>query len=259
MPESRRREIAADRARARRADRRGRRLRPAARPGAAAAHVLRSRDRLLPDGHREDPRARPAHRLPAGASRRVGRLAGGVRATTWMAAPLMAEIAARWIADGTADEARRRKRAEARRGRRVAREVLGPVPRAEPARAVPPLAAPARALAQRHLRRARAPAGSRWSDASQTFLVGPGAAPSAVRVCLGPPRDREHLRKRPARAGRGHRGAARSGGDDRLASGAGPTASPARRRARPPRARCSRSAGAGTGRPAWPGCRWGRR
>ena len=30
---------------------------------------------------------------------------------------------------------------------------------------------------------------------SQTFLVGPGAAPNAVRVCLGPPRDREQLRR----------------------------------------------------------------
>ena len=30
---------------------------------------------------------------------------------------------------------------------------------------------------------------------AQTFLVGPGAAPNAVRVCLGPPRDREQLRR----------------------------------------------------------------
>jgi DNA-binding transcriptional MocR family regulator len=46
----------------------------------------------------------------------VGRLAAAIRGTTWMAAPLMAEIAARWIDDGTAESvlARRRKEAAAR-------------------------------------------------------------------------------------------------------------------------------------------------
>ena len=123
------------------------------------------------------------------------RLVGGVRATTWMAAPLMAEIAARWIADGTADEARRRKRVEMTARQAVAREVLAAVPRAEPARSLPPVAArcPSPGAATPSPR-TRAGAGV-LVGASQTFLVGPGAAPSAVRVCLGPPRDREQLRK----------------------------------------------------------------
>ena len=41
-------------------------------PAPAADHDVRARDQLLPDGHREDPGAGPARRLPAGASRRVG-------------------------------------------------------------------------------------------------------------------------------------------------------------------------------------------
>jgi DNA-binding transcriptional MocR family regulator len=122
------------------------------------------------------------------------RLVGGVRATTWMAAPLMAEIAARWIADGTADEARRRKRVEVAARQAVAREVLGRYrvqSQPESFHLWLSLPEPWRSDAfAAHARRRGVLVGP-----SQTFLVGPGAAPAAVRVCLGPPRDREQLLK----------------------------------------------------------------
>lgn len=123
-----------------------------------------------------------------------GRLVSGVRATTWMAAPLMAEIAARWIADGTADEARRLKRAEAMARQALAREVLGSyVIQAQPESFHLWLHLPepwrSDSFAERARRRGV------LVNASHMFLVGPGAAPAAVRVCLGPARDLEHLER----------------------------------------------------------------
>jgi DNA-binding transcriptional MocR family regulator len=54
----------------------------------------------------------------------VERLVAAVRATTYSAPPLMTRIAARWIADGTAERLAAAKRAEMRRRNRMAREVL---------------------------------------------------------------------------------------------------------------------------------------
>ncbi|HET9315185.1 MAG TPA: PLP-dependent aminotransferase family protein [Vicinamibacteria bacterium] len=122
------------------------------------------------------------------------RLSGGVRATTWMAAPLMAEIAARWIADGTADEARRRKRAEMTARQAVAREVLARFRvQAQPESFHLWLSLPDPWRSDSFAAHARRR--GVLVNPAQTFLVGPGAAPNAVRVCLGPPRDREQLRR----------------------------------------------------------------
>jgi DNA-binding transcriptional MocR family regulator len=54
----------------------------------------------------------------------VERLAAAVRATIYSAPPLMARIAARWIADGTAERLAKEKRAETRRRNRMARRIL---------------------------------------------------------------------------------------------------------------------------------------
>jgi DNA-binding transcriptional MocR family regulator len=123
-----------------------------------------------------------------------GRLVSGVRATTWMAAPLMAEIAARWIADGTADEARRLKRVEATARQALAREVLGSYRvQAQPESFHLWLHLPepwrSDSFAERARRRGV------LVNASHMFLVGPGVAPAAVRVCLGPARDLDHLER----------------------------------------------------------------
>jgi DNA-binding transcriptional MocR family regulator len=112
------------------------------------------------------------------------RIAAGIRGTTWMAAPLMAEIAARWIEDGTAEAILARKRKDAGARYRVASKVLGRfamqahpdayhlwlfVPR--------PWRADAYADAARRAGVAVTPASA--------FAVGRGAAPEAVRLCLG--------------------------------------------------------------------------
>jgi DNA-binding transcriptional MocR family regulator len=57
--------------------------------------------------------------------RAVERIRSGVRSTLWMPAPLMAEVATRWIADGTADRLGRRKLAELEARHAVVREVFG--------------------------------------------------------------------------------------------------------------------------------------
>ncbi len=55
----------------------------------------------------------------------VERIAAAVRATIYSAPPLMARIAARWIADGTATRLAEEKRAETRRRNRMAHRILG--------------------------------------------------------------------------------------------------------------------------------------
>jgi DNA-binding transcriptional MocR family regulator len=56
--------------------------------------------------------------------RMVEPLATSLRATVWMAAPLMAEIASEWIKDGTADRLVEQKRAEASARQEIARRAL---------------------------------------------------------------------------------------------------------------------------------------
>jgi DNA-binding transcriptional MocR family regulator len=54
----------------------------------------------------------------------VPRIGAAIRGTTWMAAPLMAEIAAMWIRDGTAEALLKRRRREAAARHRLALRVL---------------------------------------------------------------------------------------------------------------------------------------
>lgn len=55
----------------------------------------------------------------------VERLRSGVRSSIWQAAPLMTEIATRWIADGTAERMSLRKLGELEERHRIVHEVLG--------------------------------------------------------------------------------------------------------------------------------------
>ncbi|MGE3526925.1 MAG: PLP-dependent aminotransferase family protein [Gemmatimonadales bacterium] len=55
----------------------------------------------------------------------VERVRAGVRSSLWMPAPLMAEVATRWISDGTADRLGRRKLDELEARHALAREVFG--------------------------------------------------------------------------------------------------------------------------------------
>jgi DNA-binding transcriptional MocR family regulator len=55
----------------------------------------------------------------------IDRMVAGVRATAWMATPLIAELVARWIADGTAIRLGKERREEAIVRRQIADRILG--------------------------------------------------------------------------------------------------------------------------------------
>jgi DNA-binding transcriptional MocR family regulator len=125
--------------------------------------------------------------------RMVETLATSLRATVWMAAPLMAEIASEWIQDGTADRLVEQKRAEAVARQEIARHALAgfdfdAYPQSfhlwlhlpEPWRSN-------EFTAQlRHRGVAVTP--------PEAFVPGREETPHAVRVCLGAPRSQAQLK-----------------------------------------------------------------
>ncbi|MBF5045088.1 PLP-dependent aminotransferase family protein [Aggregicoccus sp. 17bor-14] len=124
---------------------------------------------------------------------KVEALSQGIWMTTWMAAPLSAELATRWISDGTADELVLRRRREASWRFARAQALLGKhLPRAVPGPALHlwlPLPGRWRADAfAAQARRAGVAVGS-----AELFAVPPHAFSPGVRVCLGPPTTRERF------------------------------------------------------------------
>lgn len=122
------------------------------------------------------------------------RLAAGIRATTWSASPLTAELVSAWIRDGTADAilAERRRETAARQG--LAREALaGCEVQSHP---LSPhvflhLPEPWRSAGFAAQLRRRGVA----VTPSDAFVVGRAAAPHAVRLSLGAPRLRSDLER----------------------------------------------------------------
>jgi DNA-binding transcriptional MocR family regulator len=126
----------------------------------------------------------PAHR--------VERVAATIRATTWLTAPLLAEITTTWIESGRATAMADWKRNEIAARYALAREILGPWLQAslEPCFHLwVPLPKPWRT--ETFVARAR----SRGVvvNSSEEFTVGREEAPHAVRVCLGATLNRERL------------------------------------------------------------------
>ncbi len=126
--------------------------------------------------------------------RMVERLGTSLRATVWMAAPLMAEISAEWILDGTADRLVEEKRSEASARQSIARKALGDFQFD---------AHPLSFHLWLHL-----PEPWRSNEFSaqlkrrgvvvtpaEAFVPGREEAPHAVRICLGAPRSRAQLEK----------------------------------------------------------------
>lgn len=115
---------------------------------------------------------------------RAQALRGMVRLNNWMTAPLMAEIARRWITDGTGDELIRWQRNQARFRTQMATETLASqIMRSDPAAFHVWLELPQpwrgnafRSEAER--------AGVRLAS-GEAFVVGRDAAPHALRICLG--------------------------------------------------------------------------
>jgi DNA-binding transcriptional MocR family regulator len=125
----------------------------------------------------------------------IPRLAIAIRATTWMAAPLLAEVASVWIRDGTADRILAGNRKEAAARNRLALSVLDRFQvQAHPSAHHVWLHLPESRRSETFAEQARR-AGVAVTPA-QAFVVGKGAAaPRAVRVCLGVARDRAQLEK----------------------------------------------------------------
>lgn len=123
---------------------------------------------------------------------RVPRLAASIRTTTWMAAPLMAEVMSIWIRDGTAERIVARQRAEAAARQGLAARVLAGLRYdAQPHGYHLWLHLPepwrSETFAEQAERR-----GVRVTP-SQIFLIGRGSPPHAVRVCLGAAPDHAQL------------------------------------------------------------------
>ncbi len=111
--------------------------------------------------------------LAAPADTGTERLAEEAGLAVRMTPPLMAEVAARWVHDGTADELVVRRRREAQERLELAREVLaGALPKPPPRPHLPPVAAPPCPLARGVLHRA-GPAARRLRHARRAVHRGP--------------------------------------------------------------------------------------
>lgn len=123
---------------------------------------------------------------------RVERVAGVIRASTWLIAPLLAELASEWIERGEADAMVAWKREETLARHATATRVLAPwlPPRSAPSFHLwLPLPEPWRTEAFVAQARARQVVVS----PSEEFMVGREGAPHAVRVCLGATASRARL------------------------------------------------------------------
>jgi DNA-binding transcriptional MocR family regulator len=122
----------------------------------------------------------------------VERVAATVAATLWALPPLTVELAAMWIDDGTADATCARKRAESAARQAMARELLpADAVRTHPRSYFLWLELPPAWQADRFVRQARAR--GVVVTGSESFTVGEGAPPAAVRVSLSAPAGRDEV------------------------------------------------------------------
>ncbi len=116
---------------------------------------------------------------------KVERVAGIIRASTWLTSPLLAEITTLWIEDGGADDLVAWKRVETAERQALTRRVLAPWLRPPPTDGINfwlPLPEPWRTeefVAQARNRGVIV-------SPSEEFVVGRESAPHAVRLSLGP-------------------------------------------------------------------------
>lgn len=126
--------------------------------------------------------------------RMVDRLATSLRATVWMAAPLMAEIVSEWIRDGTAERLVMQKRKEAAERQEIARRIFqGLRFRAHPLSFHVWLELPEPWRSDEFLAQARRR--GVMVTPPEAFVPAREEAPHAVRVCLGAARTRQQLEK----------------------------------------------------------------
>ncbi len=119
-------------------------------------------------------------------------LIAAVRATCWMASPITAEIATRWITSGASDRILEGRKESARRRVKIAREAFADYQMESETLGIYVwlyLPTPWRSSQFTH---AASRAGVTVS-ASEAFIVGRKAPPHAVRICLGQPDTDEKL------------------------------------------------------------------
>jgi DNA-binding transcriptional MocR family regulator len=121
----------------------------------------------------------------------LDRVTGAVFATTVTVTPLAAAAAAQWMEDGTAEEIIRWKRDEIRARQQVTRDLLGSHVSGAPESQHVWLQLPARWPADDFTRETRQR--GVVITAGREFAVARHDAPNAVRVCLGPPAERQSL------------------------------------------------------------------
>jgi DNA-binding transcriptional MocR family regulator len=115
-----------------------------------------------------------------------------MRATCWMAPPIMAEVTSRWIDDGTALSILERTRKEAAARMKLARRILGPWSADAPDGAMHVWFQLPDAWTSDRLVAAARERGVLLTSAAP-FMVGTTEAPRAVRICLGTPPTRKLL------------------------------------------------------------------
>jgi DNA-binding transcriptional MocR family regulator len=149
-------------------------------------HYVTSFTKITVSGLRVGYLASPALAIP--------RLRRSLRATSWMATPLLAEIAARWILDGTAEELLLWQREHLALRHEILGEILGDYaytshPNALHAwlRLPPAWRGEAFVSAARLKNVAVTPA--------EPFVVDLDAAPNAIRISIGAPRTADELRE----------------------------------------------------------------
>jgi DNA-binding transcriptional MocR family regulator len=125
-------------------------------------------------------------------SQKSERIAAAVRATTYTATPMMAEVMRRWVTSGDADRLVAEKRASVERRRAIANRILGPWHWEAHPRAFHlwlPLPEGWRAHEFAAIARRRGAV----VTPGAAFFVGGGASPDAVRICLGAPASEAEL------------------------------------------------------------------
>jgi len=122
----------------------------------------------------------------------VARMATAIRTTVWEASPVMAEIASRWIEDGTAERIILAKRAEVAARYSMARQILGDyIGNSEQIACHIFLQLPEPWRGNDFV--AEAKSRNVIVNAADVFAVGRTIVPHAIRICLGSPQSRNQV------------------------------------------------------------------